>query len=114
VAEFVPERPVELAGREAEVMADIDHDGTDGVAADLSGDFRFGGEVGEEWGPWAGPVRAAAGLFHAEIAKTRRVREMVRGRAAGTCVRPWVSRRVGREAHQPCLCGTLRVLAISA
>jgi hypothetical protein len=32
VAEFVPECPVELAGRDAEVMADIGDDGADGAA----------------------------------------------------------------------------------
>ncbi|MFZ0020894.1 MAG: hypothetical protein WAL10_26560 [Acetobacteraceae bacterium] len=50
VAEFVPEGPVELAGRDAEVTADIDDDGADRAAAHLGGDFVFRGEAGEAGG----------------------------------------------------------------
>ena len=57
VGEFVPECPVELAGRDAEVAADVDDDGADRAAADLGGDFRFGGEAGE-----AGVLGGGGGL----------------------------------------------------
>ena len=47
VADFVPECPVEVAGRDAEVTADVDDDGADRAATHLSSDFRFRGEAGE-------------------------------------------------------------------
>ena len=47
VAEFVPECPVELAGRDAEVAADIGDDGADRAATHLGGDFLFRGQAGE-------------------------------------------------------------------
>jgi hypothetical protein len=47
VAEFVPECPVEMAGHDAEVQADIGDDGADRTAADFGGDFSFGGEARE-------------------------------------------------------------------
>ena len=47
MAEFVPECPVELAGRDAEVTADVDDDGTDRAATHLGGDFRFRGQARE-------------------------------------------------------------------
>jgi hypothetical protein len=47
VVDLVPERPVEMAGRDAEVPADIDDDGADGAAAHLGGDFRFRGQARE-------------------------------------------------------------------
>ena len=47
VAEFVPECPVELAGRDAEVTADIGDDGADRAATHLGGDFLFRGQAGE-------------------------------------------------------------------
>ena len=49
VADLVPERPVEIAGRDAEVSADIDDDGAHGAAAHLGGDLLFRGEVRETW-----------------------------------------------------------------
>ena len=47
VVDFVPECPVEMAGRDAEVVADIDDDGADRAATHLSGDFLFRGEARE-------------------------------------------------------------------
>ena len=47
VVDFVPERPVEMAGRNAEIAADIDDDGADGAAAHFGGDLLLGGQAGE-------------------------------------------------------------------
>jgi hypothetical protein len=49
VAEFVPEGSIELAGRDAEIMADVDYDGADRAATDFGSDFLFGGEAREAW-----------------------------------------------------------------
>ena len=49
VAEFVPECPVEVAGRDAEVTANIGDDGADRSASHLGGDFFFRGQAGEAW-----------------------------------------------------------------
>ena len=46
VAEFVPERAVAVAGRDAEVAADIDDDRADRTATHFGGDFLLGGEAG--------------------------------------------------------------------
>ncbi len=45
--EFVPECPVELAGRDAEIAADIGDDGADRAATHLGGDFVGRGEARE-------------------------------------------------------------------
>ena len=45
--DFVPEPSFEVAGRDAEIAADIDDDGADGPAAHLLGDFFLGGEACE-------------------------------------------------------------------
>jgi hypothetical protein len=45
VAEFVPEGSIEQAGRDAEIMADVDDDGADRAATDFGSDFLFGGEA---------------------------------------------------------------------
>ncbi len=45
--DFVPERPIEAAGRDAEIAADIDDDGADRAATHLLGDLFLGGEAGE-------------------------------------------------------------------
>jgi len=47
VAEFVPECPVEMAGHDAEIMADIGDDGADRPATHLGGDFLLGGQARE-------------------------------------------------------------------
>ena len=47
MVDFVPERPVEVAGRDAEIAADIDDDGADRAAAHLRGDFLLRGEARE-------------------------------------------------------------------
>ncbi len=55
VVDFVPERPVEMAGRNAEIAADIDDDGADGAAAHHRvepggkpcGDLLLGGQARE-------------------------------------------------------------------
>jgi hypothetical protein len=47
VAEFVPECPVELAGRDAEITADIGDDGADRAQAHLGSDFLGRGQVCE-------------------------------------------------------------------
>jgi len=57
VAEFVPECPVELAGCNAEIMADIDDDGADRSATHLGGDLFLRGEARE-----AGVLGGVGGL----------------------------------------------------
>ncbi len=47
VVDLVPECPIEMAGRDAEITADIDDDRADRTAAHLGGDFLLGGEVRE-------------------------------------------------------------------
>ena len=47
MAEFVPECPVELAGHDAEVAADVGDDGADRPAPHLGGDFLFRGQARE-------------------------------------------------------------------
>jgi hypothetical protein len=47
VGEFVPEGSVALAGREAEILADVDDDGADRAATQFGGDFGCGGEARE-------------------------------------------------------------------
>ena len=47
MAEFVPECPIEMAGRDAEVAADIGDDGADRAATHLGGDFLFRGQACE-------------------------------------------------------------------
>lgn len=47
VAEFIPECPIEPAGRDAEITADIGNHGADRAATHLGGDFRFGGQARE-------------------------------------------------------------------
>jgi hypothetical protein len=54
VAEFVPERPVAVAGPDAEVAADVDDDGADRAATHFVGDLLFRGEARE------GSVRAGS------------------------------------------------------
>ena len=47
VAEFVPERPVAVAGPDAEVAADVDDDGADRATTHIGGDLCFRGEARE-------------------------------------------------------------------
>ena len=46
-ADFVPEGPIEKAGRNAEFMADIDDNGADRPATHFGGDLRLGGQARE-------------------------------------------------------------------
>ncbi len=63
-AQFVPRRPVQQPGRDAEIETDIDEDGADRAAADLGFDFLLRGQAVEGGGlglGWFGGARLAWG-----------------------------------------------------
>ena len=80
--DFVPEPSFEVAGRDAEIAADIDDDGADGPAAHLLGDFFLGGEACETRVRSVGRASGGAGCRVAPGAP-------MAGRRMGATVSSW-------------------------
>ena len=63
-----------MAGRNAEIAADIDNDGADGAAAHSGGDFLLGGQARETRASWDGLAGLGAPAARPAVRGAARVR----------------------------------------